>query len=519
MRHFFDWIRAEGLAVDRPWLILGKGPSFALRDRFDLSRFELLSLNHVVREQAVRAAHAIDLDVVDSCGERILRNAGVLVMPWVPHVRNQPGTLDLARLAAAHPVLARLDAEDRLLWYDLESAPVRRGEAPPIRARFFSAEAALDLLAKAGVRRIRSLGIDGGAAYSPSFADLSETTRLNNGLRSYDAQFGEIAAILASTGADYAPLDVESPVRVYVGAAEEHALAAKVLEYSIRKHASMSVSVVPLHEAGVELPEPADPRNRARTPFSFQRFLIPELAGRRGRAIYLDSDMLVFKDIRALWTLPFDGAELLSVRGPGGLRDPQFSVMLLDCAALGWDIRRIVRSLDEGTLDYERLVYEMEVAPGARAGIDPSWNSMESFREGETALLHYTDTAGQPWLSSDNALGHLWFRSLFEAIDAGFISESFVLEEAAKGHVRPSIVPQLRGRLHDSVLLDSAARALDSGFVPPHGRDARLGKAPWLRPAAWLHAVMRHGYYGSPLPRLAHRARTKLRHTRLWPAS
>ena len=58
---------------------------------------------------------------------------------------------------------------------------------------------------------------------------------------------------------------------------------------------------MPLHEATIPIPTPATPANRPRTPFSFQRFLIPELCGFKGRGIYVDSDMQVFEDIRGLW--------------------------------------------------------------------------------------------------------------------------------------------------------------------------------------------------------------------------
>ena len=127
---------------------------------------------------------------------------------------------------------------------------------------------------------------------------------------------------------------MSEPMRIYVGSQEEQMLAVHVLEYSIRRSASLPVEVFPLHHARVEYPMPKDPRNRPRTPFSFQRFFIPSLAGNQGRAIYLDSDMQVFKDIRGLWDLPFDGADLLTVGEQGSTgRKPQFSVMLLNCAA------------------------------------------------------------------------------------------------------------------------------------------------------------------------------------------
>ncbi|HZN54367.1 MAG TPA: glycosyltransferase [Candidatus Polarisedimenticolaceae bacterium] len=496
MRHFFDWLEEEGGGAERPWLILGKGPSFSERDRYDLSGYRTLALNHVVREGRVDVAHAIDLDVIETAGEAIERQASVLVMPWIPHVKNRAGTRDLASLAAELPALVRLDAAGRLLWYDLSTTRSHRGGRPVVQARYFSAEAALSLLALAGVRHVRSLGVDGGAAYSAAFDDLSGVTRLNNRHATYDLQFEGLARTIMTTGVDYAPLNVPSPVKVFVGSEPAQLLAVRVLEHSIRKHASMTVEVTPLYEARIDAPAPKDPANRPRTPFSFQRFVIPRLCGFAGRAIYVDSDMQVFRDIRELWTLPFDGADLLAAREPGESgRRPQFSVMLLDCAALRWDLAEIVAALDDGRLTYETLMYEMKAARRIRAAIPPEWNSLERFQEGATRLLHYTDMPRQPWLSLANPLAHLWVRDLIDAVEAGAIPKDLIAEEAARGHVRPSLVAQVERRMPECDLLPGGVRELDAGFVPPH-EAAGLGRSR-RGPIRILRAAIRQLYRGS----------------------
>ncbi|HEX6107226.1 MAG TPA: glycosyltransferase [Gemmatimonadales bacterium] len=262
---------------------------------------------------------------------------------------------------------------------------------------------------------------------------------------------------------------VETPVRVYVGSQEAQMLPVKVLEYSIRKHTELPVEIFPLHHASIEVPMPRDPRNRPRTPFSFQRFYIPQLAGFRGRAIYLDSDMQVFRDIRELWSLPFDGADLLSAweRGESGRR-PQFSVMLLNCEALRWDLPEIVQALDRGELTYETLMYEMRVAKSIHTSIDPSWNSLEHYEAGVTGLLHYTDMTRQPWVSRDNRLGYLWVRDLAEAIAQGVIERGMVEAHVREGYVRPSLLHQLEHGVEDPSKLPAAGTSLDARFVPPY---------------------------------------------------
>jgi hypothetical protein len=434
-----------------------------------------------------------------------------VVMPWYPHHTNRPGNRTLADWAHHLAVLQRLEQAGRLLWYDLGTARRRYGPGPTVPAPYFSAEAVLSLLALAGARHVRSLGVDGGAAYSPEFAQLRETTLLNNGHRSFDTQFQGFARTIMQTGVDFAPLDIESPIRVFVGAAPPQMLAVKVLEYSIRKHASMSVDVFPLFQAPLQYPMPKDPANRPRTPFSFQRFVIPSLKQFRGRAIYVDSDMQVFRDIRELWTLPFNGADLLAAREPGDTgRRPQFSVMLLDCERLRWDLTEIVARLDSGDLDYERLMYRMAVAERIEAAIDPRWNSLERYEDGKTALLHYTDMTRQPWLSRANKLNYLWTRDLLEAIERGAISRDYVAAEIAAGHVRPSLLYQVDHRLEDTALLPRAARALDAKFVPPHEQGSGSIASFAARPLRFARAVLRQLYHGSFLHDLQLRIRRRV---------
>lgn len=471
MKSFFDWFAEHKANSERDWLILGKGPTFAKLEKLDSSRYHLLSLNHVVREKKVRVAHLIDAEVVDHLGDALVQNAEFVVMPWQPHFRHVATLTTLEGLVKRNRALARLNEEGRLLWYNLRTGGKPNPESShEVNVVYFSAEAAIDLLATAGARIIRTLGVDGGAAYATPFSDLDDKTLLANGRKNFDAQFGELAKVILRTGVDLAPLDVPSPVRVFVGSTPAQGLAVAVLEHSIRKHASLSVEVTPLHEARIEIPEPKDARNRPRTPFTFQRFLIPQLCGFSGRAIYLDSDMQVFRDIRGLWDRDFQGASLLTVPGAKGDRRPQFSVMLLDCSALtGWKIEKIVKALDDGELDYGALVHEMRLSPQTSARLDSSWNCLERF-DGQTALLHYTDMNVQPWVSTENRLGKLWCRELLELVSEGRVSLAEIERHVAKGWVRPSLLYQAEHGIEDPRKLPGKAKRLDIVFRAPFER-------------------------------------------------
>ena len=424
-----DWIDSVSFPA-KPWLILGKGPSFSRRSDFDLSQYNLISLNHAVREQPVDVAHIIDLDVVKHCGDALLRNCRWLLMPRRPHLQYAPSqVLLLEDFVQAIPVLRELDAQGKLVWYNLASGAAV-GASPVIDARYFSSEAALNLLALLGAKTVRSLGLDGGRGYSPAFHDLEAKTHLAGGHCTYDLQFAGMNQLIQRYHLDYAPL-VE-PMRVFVGVDDSSMLAFRTLEYSIRKHATKPVQVTPM--LNLPVPMPKSPRNQPRTGFSFSRFLIPQLCNYRGKALYLDSDMQVFGDLTELWQIPLGGAKVLCTfqpEPPDAWKDnPEFhsgrqmSVMMLDCSRLDWDIQAIVRDLDDGKITYEQLMFDLcVVKPEDIADtIPPEWNSLERYEPGATKLLHYTVGPAQPWKNDDNPLRGIWTDCYREAIVAGAIA-------------------------------------------------------------------------------------------------
>ena len=296
------------------------------------------------------------------------------------------------------------------------------------------------------------------------------------------------------------PLRVK-PVRVFVASTPAEWLPMRVLEFSIKETTSLPVYVSAIYKFNRTIPMPLAVENRPRTPFSFQRFLIPELCGFSGKAIYLDADMQVFRDIRELWNHDFFGCDLQTVREAQQGRRGQFSVMLLDCQALGWRVDQIVADLDAGKLDYAALMYEMRVAKKIGRDISSEWNSLEHYEPEKTCLLHYTDMNTQPWISRANPLGHLWIACLRRALQAGFISREELEAEVSAEHVRPSLLAQIDAKLDDSVALPLSVRKLDWNFVPPY-RSLHNGKSrPWTSLRSAVPALLRRTYYRSPLPR------------------
>lgn len=520
-----EWI-ATSRFPDRPWLLLGKGPTFARRDEFDLGAYNLLSLNHVVRELKVDVAHVIDVDVVETCGDALVRNCEWLLMPRVPHVQHRASLRPLEDFVDAIPVLRELDRAGRLVWYNAETGPAYPG-SPVIEVKWFSSEAGLNLLAAMGAKTVRSLGIDGGQSYSSAFEQLSNSTRLANGLPSFDAQFAEIERIVRLRGLDYRPL-IE-PVRVFVGADETQLVAARVLEHSIRRHTDALVRVSPMLD--LHPPVPKKRENRQRTTFSFSRLMIPQLAGYRGRAIYLDADMQVYGDIRELWEAPFGEHHVLCTTQdepperwknstwfhPG----PQMSVMVLDCGALDWDIEEIVADLDAGRYSYADLMFRLCIVPAERIDptLPPTWNHLEAYELGETRLTHYTNIPTQPWRSNENPLQELWMAGYRDAVAAGAVPPHEVEQAVAKGHVRRELLdavtdapaPARADRSSTAIELDAARRRIDE----LHGRQLRgRAKQALTRFTPLVRAARERGPgspVGSAIERGAHLLRRVLR--------
>jgi hypothetical protein len=463
-----DFIISNRLS-QKCFYVLGKGPSIEKFNAVDASSDVLISLNHVVRDRKVDIAHIIDYDVLEDVGLSVYENANYLLMPLHPHISCKPTRLSLNHFIKCNSIIHKMNEEGRLLWYKLGTKRYFLGKYPTYPAGYFSGDVIVGVLAASGVKNIELVGVDGGNFYADSFFDLNKKTLLSNGRKSFDIQFSRIRFHIMKNDLNYSHILDEYPIKVYVATTEAQMLATKVLEYSIKKHTSKPVDLIPMHECGISYNEPKSVENRQRTPFSFQRFLIPSLNNFKGKAIYLDSDMQVFKDINKIWTLPMGQNDLLTVMpGKGEGRRLHFSVMLLDCSKLNWNIDNIIEKLDSEKLDYSSLMHDMKVAENISADILEHWNSLEKYRADETCLLHYTDMETQPWVSTKNPNESVWVSELISAVNDGFISIEYVRSHIEKGWVRPSLEAQILNGVSDSKYLPLDILAKDKNFSPPY---------------------------------------------------
>lgn len=199
MQNFFEWLEKTDLAK-REWLIVGKGPSFSkIKDVPD--RYEILSLNHAVRElmaagRPVTLAHAIDLDVIKQLSPEVLKHPAHFAMPFHPHIGFNATSKTIDSFDVIKPI------SDRLLWYNLVTGKAH-DKTPVVQTAYFSAEAAVSLLALAGVKTIRTIGVDGGDKYAGEFKDLKPFT---GGHKSFDVQWEGINRTVQKFEIDFAKL-------------------------------------------------------------------------------------------------------------------------------------------------------------------------------------------------------------------------------------------------------------------------------------------------------------------------
>jgi len=245
-------------------------------------------------------------------------------------------------------------------------------------------------------------------------------------------------------------------IRIFIGSDASQLLASRVLEWSLRKYSSLPLEIQILDASTVpQLTEPL--RRRQRTGFSFIRFAIPELCAWQGRAIYLDADMQVFADIAEVWCHPMNGKGLVctvqsqtpdawkgkNIFQPGR----QFSVMLLDCSRLNWQVSDIFRDYEMGKVTYEDIMFKMTPTPNSEIdeNLPAEWNHMETYIPGRTKLLHYTVGYEQPWLNDRNARREIWMKDFREALNKGAITNRDVTESIRQGYGKPALLKELKG--------------------------------------------------------------------------
>lgn len=185
-------------------------------------------------------------------------------------------------------------------------------------------------------------------------------------------------------------------IRVFIGCAPDGADAESqaVLEHSIRSRCTGEVDITWMIAtrrngslwSGWDM-------SRWATPFSGFRWAVPVACGYRGRAIYMDSDLVVLGDLAELFELHLKPGQVAAARNPF-----RFCVTLWDCAAAKGHILPLV-DLQRADGHATQAKY-FATHPGLVQNFGSTWNYLDTEDRGPFGkVVHYTDLSTQPQLN------------------------------------------------------------------------------------------------------------------------
>jgi hypothetical protein len=195
-------------------------------------------------------------------------------------------------------------------------------------------------------------------------------------------------------------------IRVFVGCDPNHCdvESQQVLEYSLRKNTKQKVDITWMMLSK----EPSSPwysdgikgwqTSEWATTFSGFRWAIPEVCEFKGRAIYMDSDVIIKADIAELWNQKFEPGKAVLAKGGGSWR---LDVCMWDCKAA----KQIVSPLQ--LMMSEKMAHQ-RMSGKVRGGsfvqqFNGNWNCLDgeaykSLDDPEIKAIHYTNIGTQPQL-------------------------------------------------------------------------------------------------------------------------
>lgn len=235
-------------------------------------------------------------------------------------------------------------------------------------------------------------------------------------------------------------------IRVFIGSEPKTTIMCQVLIHSIRARTHSAVEFTVMEGGAWEYDRAGI---QVGTGFSLRRFLIPAFCEWKGRAIYVDADVVVFSDIGELWGLfdakkwP-DGTAALTTYQPDKFNKapwPQSSVMVIDCEAArhqwGWTREAMLWHLrsngDKRTYaEFQHLTWA-DPQPGR---IADEWNHLNVYVRNKTKLLHMTKEPEQPPYRPDTPIAKVWQLELEAAIKAGAVRKSDFEAALAKWQVK-----------------------------------------------------------------------------------
>jgi len=205
-------------------------------------------------------------------------------------------------------------------------------------------------------------------------------------------------------------------LRIFIGWDSRFPEPADVLRYSLLKYASIPIEIHYLKLDELQLQRTHDPL--ASTEFTYSRFLVPYLCNYRGKALFLDNDMLCLADVKELDALdmgpyalrvvkheyaPTNTVKMYGCPQTNYPRKNWSSMMLMDCSKLRLWTKRVVETQSGAYL------HRFQDIPDAQIGELPkTWNTLD-WMDSTTKLIHYTN--GGPWFDGyrDHPHAAIWY--------------------------------------------------------------------------------------------------------------
>ncbi|WP_296403710.1 glycosyltransferase [Psychrobacter sp.] len=175
-----------------------------------------------------------------------------------------------------------------------------------------------------------------------------------------------------------------------------------VLDYSIKKHTTIPVEIIWMQLSRdpesfwYSNPEKGEGWNTQKwaTPFSGFRWAIPDYCDFKGRAIYMDADMVVLSDLSELWSHPIEGEAIVAAKTKDSI------ARLCTCV---WDCQKAsqvlppVSQLKADLEGHGKLMKQFKEQPELITPYIDSYNCIdgEDLEIKDMKILHYSDMGTQ----------------------------------------------------------------------------------------------------------------------------
>lgn len=168
---------------------------------------------------------------------------------------------------------------------------------------------------------------------------------------------------------------MSEPLRVFIGYDPRQPIAFNVCAHSVMRHSSKPVAITALKLSQLPI------TRRGLTEFTFSRFMVPWLCDFKGKAVFMDADMIVTGDIAELFE--YAGMNAVSVMAEQE-RFEWPSVMLFNCGAC----RQLT---PEFVQDPKNQLFDLKWAPYVGT-FPPEWNQIVGYgpTDPNAKLWHYT---------------------------------------------------------------------------------------------------------------------------------